>query len=232
LVTDVGSASLLLGAGTASNSQCIVVGDGAESHGARSVTAGSFWSTGSGFFGNGAGLTNLVIVGGDLGALQTNGSRAMAATLDLGGHDLVGIAGDVWFGGGALNLLDKQLWNFGLRTFYDSYGGPALVIDDAWIDLGPRPVATRVWDLECSNTIYWLGVPLTDIVFSNAAAFVAAPTNTGTAGDVIYLAPDGGRIYGAPGVAGRGRFDVVAGTQLVFVAGAVTNVLDADIAHR
>jgi hypothetical protein len=44
LITEVGNASLLLGAGTVSNNQCIVVGDGNESHGLRSVTADSFWA--------------------------------------------------------------------------------------------------------------------------------------------------------------------------------------------
>jgi len=37
LITSVGNASLLLGAGTVSNSQAIVVGDGNVSHGLRSV---------------------------------------------------------------------------------------------------------------------------------------------------------------------------------------------------
>ena len=61
LITDVANAALVLGAGTASNAQCIVVGDGNESHGARSVTADSFWASGSGFHGNGAGVTNVPV---------------------------------------------------------------------------------------------------------------------------------------------------------------------------
>ena len=59
VITEVGNAAILIGAGIVSNSQSIVVGDGNESHGNKSVTAGSFWGTGSGFFGSGAGLTNL-----------------------------------------------------------------------------------------------------------------------------------------------------------------------------
>ena len=59
VITDVGHASILLGAGTVSNSQSIVVGDDNASHGSKSVTAGSVWATGAGFYGNGAGLTNL-----------------------------------------------------------------------------------------------------------------------------------------------------------------------------
>ena len=58
-VTDVGHSSLLLGAGTVSNSQSIVVGDGMESHGSKSITAGSVWALGAGFAGNAAGLTNV-----------------------------------------------------------------------------------------------------------------------------------------------------------------------------
>ena len=60
LITDVANAALVLGAGTASNAQCIVVGDGNVSHGARSVTADSFWASGSGFHGNAGGLTNVL----------------------------------------------------------------------------------------------------------------------------------------------------------------------------
>ena len=59
VITDVAHASILLGAGTVSNSQSIVVGDDNASHGTKSVTAGSVWATGAGFFGNGTGLTNL-----------------------------------------------------------------------------------------------------------------------------------------------------------------------------
>jgi hypothetical protein len=53
MITDVGNAAILLGAGTVSNSQSIVVGDDLGSHGTKSVTAGAFWAMGDGFFGNG-----------------------------------------------------------------------------------------------------------------------------------------------------------------------------------
>ncbi len=59
VITDVAHASILLGAGIVSNSQSIVVGDDNASHGTKSVTAGSVWATGTGFFGRGDGLTNL-----------------------------------------------------------------------------------------------------------------------------------------------------------------------------
>ena len=83
-ITDVGNASLLLGAGTVSNNQAIVVGDGMESHGSRSVTAESFWGMGSGFHGNGGGLTNLptdLVMGGRVAAVEarTNVWNAVAS---------------------------------------------------------------------------------------------------------------------------------------------------------
>ena len=80
-ITDVAHGSLLLGAGTVSNSQSIVVGDDNGSHGSKSVTAGSMWATGAGFFGNGGGLTNLV-------ELDTNALAALVAhsALSVGVH--------------------------------------------------------------------------------------------------------------------------------------------------
>ena len=80
-ITDVAHGSLLLGAGTVSNSQSIVVGDDNGSHGSKSVTAGSMWATGAGFFGNGGGLTNLV-------ESDTNALAALSAhtALSVGAH--------------------------------------------------------------------------------------------------------------------------------------------------
>jgi hypothetical protein len=74
VITDVAHGSLLLGAGTASNSQSIVVGDGNASHGSKSVTAGSFWATGAGFFGSGSGLTDVPEL--DVGALAALAAHA------------------------------------------------------------------------------------------------------------------------------------------------------------
>jgi hypothetical protein len=53
VTTTNGAASLLLGAGTVSNRNSIVAGDGQASHGDGSITAGG------GFFGNGSGLSGL-----------------------------------------------------------------------------------------------------------------------------------------------------------------------------
>ena len=82
-ITDVAHGSLLLGAGTVSNSQAIVVGDDNVSHGSKSVTAGSMWATGLGFFGNGGGLTNLV-------ELDANALAALVshASLNTGVHGI------------------------------------------------------------------------------------------------------------------------------------------------
>ncbi|MEI6789385.1 MAG: choice-of-anchor Q domain-containing protein, partial [bacterium] len=81
VITDVAHASILLGAGTVSNSQAIVVGDDNASHGNKSVTAGSVWATGTGFFGRGDGLTNLR-------EFDTNALAALAAHtgLSIGAH--------------------------------------------------------------------------------------------------------------------------------------------------
>ena len=81
VITDVAHASILLGAGTVSNSQSIVVGDDNASHGSKSVTAGSVWATGTGFFGRGDGLTNLR-------EYDTNALAAIAAHagLSVGAH--------------------------------------------------------------------------------------------------------------------------------------------------
>ena len=55
LVTSAGSASIVLGAGTSSNKNCIVAGDGSVSHGNGSITAGN------GFYGSAYGLTNFPV---------------------------------------------------------------------------------------------------------------------------------------------------------------------------
>jgi hypothetical protein len=62
--TATGDASLLLGAGVASNKNSIVVGDGQESHGNGSITAGG------GFYGSGASITG--ITAAQVGAVSNN----------------------------------------------------------------------------------------------------------------------------------------------------------------
>ena len=82
VITEVGNASILIGAGMVSNNQSIVVGDDNASHGTKSVTAGSVWAMGEGFFGNGSGLLNLplpygygVTVDGTAVGNEANGSE-------------------------------------------------------------------------------------------------------------------------------------------------------------
>ena len=84
VITDVGNASILLGAGTVSNSQAIVVGDGNESHGLRSVTADSFWAAGSGFHGDGSFLT----LGGALAKTNDTGAKIEVGGLAIGYQNL------------------------------------------------------------------------------------------------------------------------------------------------
>jgi len=81
VITDVGNASILLGAGVVSNSQAIVVGDGNESHGLRSVTADSFWGMGSGFHGDGSSLVG--ITAAQVGAAESEHTNL---TLAAGAH--------------------------------------------------------------------------------------------------------------------------------------------------
>jgi hypothetical protein len=79
LTTEDGDASLLLGAGTASNKNSIVAGDGQESHGDGSITADSIWT----------GETNLgatvVAQGVTLGTLQGSNANLYAVALTNGG---------------------------------------------------------------------------------------------------------------------------------------------------
>ena len=99
LITDVAHASILLGAGTVSNSQSVVVGDDLGSHGNKSVTAGSFWAMGDGFFGNG-----VLVLGGGL----ASNSQAIVVGDGNASHGAKSItAGSIWamgagfFGNGA-----------------------------------------------------------------------------------------------------------------------------------
>ena len=99
VITDVAHASILLGAGTVSNSQSIVVGDDNASHGTKSVTAGAFWAMGDGFFGNGA-----LVLGGGL----ASNSQAIVVGDGNASHGAKSVtAGSVWatgagfFGNGA-----------------------------------------------------------------------------------------------------------------------------------
>jgi hypothetical protein len=84
--TTNGAASILLGAGTSSNRNAIVAGDGQESHGDGSITAGG------GFYGSGGSLTGLTVgqvagaVAIETGSAATNlwaGTAAQFAALSV-----------------------------------------------------------------------------------------------------------------------------------------------------
>jgi hypothetical protein len=76
VVSPIGHASLLIGAGAVSNAQCIVVGDGNVSHGARSVTADSFHGGGTGLTGIPVGAIAAAGIGNDQ-FLRGDGSWAL-----------------------------------------------------------------------------------------------------------------------------------------------------------
>ena len=116
LITDVANAALVLGAGTASNAQCIVVGDGNESHGARSVTADSFWASGSGYHGNAGGVTNVpassldlssAIVGGVSDNLVDNPDFDTTASW-VNGYNMT-VAGNGWAQGDVFTQYDGYI---------------------------------------------------------------------------------------------------------------------------
>ena len=320
VITDVGNASILLGAGTVSNSQSIVVGDGNESHGNKSVTAGSFWGTGSGFFGNGAGLTNLaddlirvsyVEVHGMATSrgwykqIGTHGGSPLYQRLD--GAYFLYVAQDygVWVISAVPENLDGLMWwnDSGKEGYYSPFGyepgpnpgtgyiGDFLISEvdpvfnawlpsfahlagpstgGMWFDFSAQGGADALWllpqtlnghtmwheatlgigwDLSFSGTGYcydtgaiWPGYI---VHFTNGTHDHDLWVNTLTFDDFRHVA--GGYSNCPPwwvrvmvqtnmpspvdDIRDFGRFAVVNGTQLVFVAGAVTNVLDADITH-
>jgi peptidoglycan/xylan/chitin deacetylase (PgdA/CDA1 family) len=76
LTTSSGDSSLLLGAGISSNKNAIVAGDGQESHGNGSITAGG------GFYGSGSGITG--ITAAQVGAVATSDVRYLAALTNGG----------------------------------------------------------------------------------------------------------------------------------------------------
>jgi len=78
LTTSGGKSSLLLGAGTASNRYAIVAGDGQESHGDGSITAGG------GFYGDGSGLTG--ITAAQVGAVSNTPAGIAAAGIYTNGY--------------------------------------------------------------------------------------------------------------------------------------------------
>jgi hypothetical protein len=136
IITDVGHGSLLLGAGVVSNSQSIVVGDDNASHGAKSVTAGSFWATGLGFFGKGAGLTDLptdltrfgaaegLVMSGRVAGVEARVSTAEAQVTVLTGQVADVTSKDVDIVGDGMNWV--------ARDVVRNWTGAAICADGRW----------------------------------------------------------------------------------------------------
>ena len=251
----MGSASLLLGAGTVSNGQCIVVGDGNVSHGAKSVTAGSF-------HGNGAGLTN---VSADLVVVKS-WAPTDVRYVDNGDGTVTDMAtGLMWMKNGNLtggyfdwptakafceNLVTNGHSDWRLPTVsveggvaeLDTLGRTAGNPLGAWEGLAGTAFTNIMtmfpYYYSGSTNLTWNGHPgAWTVVLINGfttprdqtdvwRVLPVRGTNTGVQAHYVTLADNRGLNVG-----GYGFLTVAAGTQLVFVAGAVTNVLDADITH-
>jgi hypothetical protein len=291
VITDVSHASILLGAGTVSNSQSIVVGDDLASHGNKSVTAGSFWAMGAGFFGNGAGLTDVPLPfgygvnedgtaigseanasesgtalgqaadGSSFGAVvgyEANGSSCGAAV----GYSSDGTAGAA-IGYGSLGSYGAAIGSFSCGSAYGAAVGVSASGYSYGVGIGAYAVGNGLGNVALgggeeggliaaipagfTDTVElgrgtavsngWLhfhGHPVIDgnggnypgaikgFVSTNDARYRATVTNGASPSFQTVTATEF-----ALGVAGK--FMGLGGTQLVFVAGSVTNVLDPDV---
>ncbi len=291
MITDVGHASILLGAGTVSNSQAIVVGDDQGSHGNKSVTAGSFWAMGDGFFGKGTGLTDIPLPygygvttegtalgfeatgtedgstvgraanGSSFGAVlgaEANGSSCGAAV----GYSSDGSAGAA-IGYGAMGSYGVAVGSFSVGSANGAAVGVSASGHTSGVGIGANAVGNGLGNVAVgggeegglvavvppgfTDTVeigrgtavsngwfHFRGHPVVDgngginpaaikgYVSTNDARYRATVTNGASPSFQTVTANE--LALGA-----AGRFMILNGTQLVFVAGAVTNVLDADI---
>ena len=291
VITDVGNASILLGAGMVSNSQSIVVGDDNASHGTKSVTAGAFWAMGDGFFGNASGLTGIPLPfgygvteettalgreangsesGTALGMIADGSSYGVAVGQEAIGSSCgaaVGYSADGTAGAavgyGSLGAYGAAVGTFSCGSAYGaavgvsasgySYGvgigayavgnglgnvalgggeeeGMIAAIPSGFTDtveLGRGTAVSNGW-------LHFHGHPIVDgngdlnpaaikgYVSTNDARYRATVTNGASPSFQTVTAT-------AFAVGSAGKFMILSGTQLVFVAGTVTNVLDMDI---
>jgi len=291
IITDVAHASILLGAGTASNSQSIVVGDDLGSHGNKSVTAGSFWAMGDGFFGNASGLTDIPLpfgYGVNDGATaigqEANGSEcgvafgrsadgssygavigeeAIGASCGVAvGYSADGTAGAA-IGYGALGSYGAAVGSFSGGSAYGaavgvsasgySYGvgigayavgnglgnvalgggeeggliatipsgftdtvelGRGTAVSNGWLHFHGHPV------VDANGVIYPAAIK--GFVSTNDARYRATVTNGASPAFQTVTANE-------VALGSVGKFMILGGTQLVFVAGSVTNILDPDV---
>lgn len=293
VITDVAHASILLGAGTVSNSQAVVVGDALGSHGNKSVTAGSFWAMGDGFFGKGTGLTDIPLPfgygvnsngtalgleangaedgtaigrsanGSGYGAVvgqEANGSACGAAV----GYSSDGSAGAA-VGYGALGSYGAAVGSFSAGSANGAALGVSASGYSSGVGIGANSVGNGLGNVAVgggeeggltavvpagytdtaeigrgtavsNGWLHFRGHPVVDgngginpaaikgYVATNDARYLATVTNGASP---TFQAVTANEL--ALGTAGR--FVILAGTQLVFVAGTVTNVLDGDIGH-
>ena len=291
VITEVGNASILLGAGVVSNSQSIVVGDDNASHGTKSVTAGSIWATGDGFFGNGAGLSNLplpygygVTVDGTAVGNEANGSdggsclgrsaNASSYGVAIGeeadgsscgavvGYSANGAAG-VAMGYGAFGPQGVAVGSFsagsdfgaavgvsaigysygvGIGAYADGHGLGNIALgggEEGGLIAAIPPGFTDTTELGRGTAVsngwfHYRGHPVVD---GNGGVNPTAIKGYVSTNDVRYRAtvtngasPAFQTVTAAAfAVGSAGKFMILSGTQLVFVAGTVTNVLDMDI---
>jgi hypothetical protein len=293
VITDVAHASILLGAGTVSNSQAIVAGDGLGSHGAKSVTAGSVWAMGDGFFGNGAGISNLPLPygygvtadgsavgneadGAEGGSALGRGAQASSFGVAVGeeaygtdcgtaiGYSANGVSGvaigyGTWgtygvavgtFSGGSDNGVAVGVsamgysYGIGIGAYADGHGmgnialgggeegGLVAAIPSGFTDTAELGRGTAV----SNGWFHFRGHPVVDGNGDLNPAAIKAYVSTN---DVRYRAtvtngasPSFQTVTASELAMGAaGRLMILNGTQLVFIAGAVTNVLDGDIRH-
>jgi hypothetical protein len=256
LITELGNGVILIGAGTASNAQCVVVGDGMVSHGVRSVTAGSFWGMEGGFFGKGSGLTELAIDGvpltnmpayriseGDTNAWTVGAGLAGTAVQESGGSvtgTLAIIAGmlELKADAGTETTSILRIWNANNDAYADiewdtDADGGLIISGGSQIKLPPIRDLVAVWEASWGSMDGWkLDEKLGRIVFSTVDpdVDVFAVTSTGVVVEAgSYYGNGAGLTNVTLNVGGAGTLEIAAGTQLVFVASGVTNVLDWDI---
>lgn len=291
VITEVGNASILLGAGTVSNSQAIVVGDDLGSHGAKSVTAGSIWAMGDGFFGNGSGISNLPLPygygvtvdgsaigheaeGADGGSALGRGAKATSYGVAIGeeaygtdcgtaiGYSANGVSGvaigyGTWgtygvavgtLSGGSDNGVAVGVsamgysYGIGIGANADGHGmgniamggseegGLIAAIPSGFTDTAELGRGTAV----SNGWFHYRGHPVVDgsgdlnpaaikgFVSTNDVRYRATVTNGASPSFQTVTAT-------SLSLGSAGKFMILSGTQLVFVAGTVTNVLDMDI---
>jgi hypothetical protein len=291
VITDVGNAAILLGAGTVSNSQSIVVGDDLGSHGTKSVTAGAFWAMGDGFFGNASGLTGIPLPFGygvteETTALgrEANGSESGTAIgliadgssygVAVGqeaigsscgaavGYSADGTAGAA-IGYGSLGAYGAAVGTFSCGSAYGAAVGVSASGYSYGVGIGAYAVGNGLGNVALgggeegglvaaipsgfTDTVElgrgtavsngWLHFHGHPVVDANGGIYPGAIKGFVSTNDTRYRAtvtngasPSFQTVTATNFSLGAvGKFMILGGTQLVFVAGSVTNVLDPDV---